>query len=174
MAIRKKFKARKLMVPMVTASFFLVAGAVYAAATGAFTLSGSVGRNANCRLNIEAATNVDPSSTNIFQTDSTITAAVDAATRNTLSFATDLTYGATAKQVQFQIQNVGNCTQVLGSMVVVDAPSNGVVVGWPSINGLVLGPGQSSGPLEITVQWTTEPTATTSEIMSATITYSEQ
>ena len=173
MAIRKRFRTRKLVFPMLALSILLVSGIVYAAATGNLTFSGTVGRNSNCKLNIEAATNVNPNSTTLYQPDSTVTATVDSSTRNTLSFATDLTFDAPAKNITFQIQNVGNCTQKLGSLSITGTPGNGVVVNWPNLNNLTLSPGTSSGTLTITVQWTTVSSATTTETMSATITYAE-
>lgn len=174
MAVRRRFKTRTIMVPMVFLSVLLVSGIIYAAATGNLTFTGTVGRNSNCKLNIEAATNVNPNSTILYQPNSTVTASVDAATRNTLSFSTDLTFEDPAKTISFQIQNVGNCTQVLGNLAITGTPGNGVVVTWPNLNGMVLEPGTSSGPLAITVQWTTVSAATTTETMSATISYTEQ
>lgn len=174
MAIRKRFKSRRLAIPMIAVAALLVSAIVYAAATGNLTFTGTVGRNSNCKLNIEAATNVNPNSTALYQADSTVTATVDSSTRNTLSFSTDLTYAAPAKSITFQIQNVGNCTQVLGSLAITGTPGNGVIVNWPNLNGMVLAPGTSSGTQTITVQWTTISSATTTESMSATISYSEQ
>lgn len=171
--MRRRFKTKNIIIPVILLSIFLVSAIVYAAATGNLTFNGTVGRNSNCKLNIEAATNVNPSSTTLYQPNPTVTASVDASTRNTLSFSTDLTFDDPAKVITFQIQNVGNCTQVLGSLSITGTPGNGVVVTWPNINGMILTPGTSSGPLSISVQWTTVSSATTTETMSATITYTE-
>jgi len=174
MAIRKPKSSRKLAVPVVAAAVLLLSGIAYAAASGALTFNGTVGRNKNCVLNIEAATNVNSASTTLYQADSTVTATVDAGTRNTLTFSTDLSYAAPAKEVTFQVMNVGNCTQELGTLSITGTPSNGVVVNWPSLNGIVLAPGESTGAKTITVQWSSSPTSTSTETMSATINYAEQ
>ena len=173
MALRKRFNKRKLVIPVVAAAVLLVSGIVYAAASGTLTFSGSVGRNSNCRLNIEAATNVNPNSTTLYQPNSTVTATVDSATRNTLTFSTDLTYNDPAKNITFQVQNVGNCYQELSSLSIITTPSNGVTVSWPNLNGIQLPPGTSTGTLTVSVQWTSASSATTTETMSATINYSE-
>jgi hypothetical protein len=70
--------------------------------------------------------------------------------------------------------NVGNCTQELGTLSINGIPNNGVVVNWPALDGIVLGPGESTGTKTITVQWESSPSATTTETMSATINYAEQ
>lgn len=174
MAMRRRLKTRAIMTPVILLSVLLVSGIVYAASTGNLTFTGTVGRNSNCNLNIEAATNVNPNSTTLYQPNSTVTVSVDATTRETLSFSTDLTFKDPAKTIAFQIQSVGNCIQVLGNLSITGTPGNGVIVTWPNLNGMVLEPGTSSGPLIITVQWTTVSAATTTETMAATISYTEQ
>ena len=174
MAIRRKNESRKIVAPVVALSVLLLSGIVYAAASGTFTFTGTVDRNSNCKLNIEAASNVNPNSTTLYQPDSSVIATVDAATRNTLSFSTNLDYAAPAKEVTFQVQNVGNCTQVLGALSITDTPGNGVVVNWPDLDGIVLAPGQNTGTKTITIEWSSDGVATTTETMSATINYVEQ
>ena len=174
MAIRKKNESRKLLIPTIALSVLLLSGIVYAAASGTFTFSGTVDRNSNCKLNIEAASNANPASTTLYQADSTVTASVDSATRNTLTFSTTLDFAAPAKEITFQIQNVGNCTQVLGELSITGAPSNGVVVNWPSLDDIVLAPGESTGTKTITVEWSSNGGSTTTETMSATINYAEE
>jgi hypothetical protein len=174
MAVRKKVESRKLALPVIGLAALLVSGIVYAAASGTLSFTGTVDRNSNCKLNIEAATNVNPDSTILYQLDGSVIATVDAATRNTLSFSTDLDFQAPAKEITFQVQNVGNCTQVLGQLSITGAPSNGVIVNWPNLDGIVLAPGESTGTRTISVEWASNGTATTTETMSATVNYTEQ
>ena len=145
----------------------------YASFSGYLRINGSVRRLKDCKLNIEASENVNPNSTVLWQADSSVIATVDAATRETLSFSTNLVYSAPAKEITFQIQNVGTCVQQLGNLIINRAPSNGVVVSWPDLNGIILSPGDSTGTRTITVAWTSSSIATSDEVMSAQIHYLE-
>jgi hypothetical protein len=172
--MRKRFEPPCNSILLIAVFLFLSASAVvYASYAGFFRISGNVRRLANCKLNIEAAENVNPNSTALFQSDPTVFASVDAATRETLSFSTNLVYGEPAKEITFQIQNVGTCHQRLDNLVVVRVPGNGVVVNWPDLNGILLSPGASTGTQVITVEWTSQSTSATDEIMQAQINYAE-
>jgi hypothetical protein len=171
--MRRRVNHKKFTLLVAAISVLTVSAIVYALAFGSFEISGSVRRAAGCKLNIEAATNVDTNSTTLFQSDSTVFATVDIATRETVSFSTNLVYGAPAKEVTFQIQNVGTCHQRLGNLIVTRAPANGVVVSWPDLDGIILAPGASTGTLTIFVEWITHSTSTTDEIMQAMISYME-
>jgi hypothetical protein len=171
--MRKRVNHYKFTLLVAAIAILPITIAVYALASGSFNISGSVRRSVHCKLNIEAAANVNTGSTTLYQNDSTIFATVDVAARETLSFSTNLVYGAPAKEVTFQIQNVGVCSQQLGSLMVTRAPANGVVVNWPDLDGIILLPGESTGTKTITVEWISEPTSTTDEIMQAMINYIE-
>ncbi|MCL2869819.1 hypothetical protein FWF48_03360 [Candidatus Saccharibacteria bacterium] len=173
MALRKRVNKRKLLAPIIAAAALVLSGIVYAAASGYLSFGGSVGRNANCKLNIESAINVDSTTTTLYQSDPTITATVDGATRETMNFSTNLDYQAPAKEITFQVVNVGTCYQELGALEILSSPSNGVVVNWPSLDGIQLPPESSTGAMTISVQWTSVPSSQTTETMSARISYSE-
>ncbi|MCL2173726.1 hypothetical protein FWH58_00260 [Candidatus Saccharibacteria bacterium] len=173
MALRKRVNLRRLAAPIAVAAVLVVSGIVYAAASGYLNFSGSVGRNASCKLNIEAASNVNSSSTTLYQADPTVTATVDGSTRETLSFSTNLTYGDPAKEITFQVINVGNCYQELGELEILTSPSNGITVTWPDLDGLQLEPEASTGTMTIEVEWASNPSSQTTETMSARIDYFE-
>ena len=174
MPLRKRLNIRRLILPIVVVAALIVSAIVYAATSGMLGINGSVERGSiQCKLNIEAATNEDPSSTTLYQSDSTIHATVDAYTRETLSFSTNLEYGV-PKYVTFQVINVGGCWQELDTMSIVTSPSNGINVTWPSgLNGMILGPTDSSGTQTITIEWASNSGATSTEYMSATIEYTQ-
>jgi hypothetical protein len=171
--MRRRVNHQKFTLLVAAFLVLTVIGMVFALATGSLNVSGSVRRAARCKLNIEAATNVNTNSATLFQSDSTVFATVDIATRETLSFSTNLAYGAPAKEVTFQIQNVGTCHQRLGNLIITRTPANGVVVNWPDLDGIILAPGASTGTLSIYVEWITHSTSTTDEIMQAMISYME-
>ena len=172
--MRRRFKTRNLLAPVLGFGVLLFSGVVYAAMSGNLDFSGTVSRNSNCALNIESAINVDPSTTSIAQADHTIAASVDSATRNILTFSTNLEYQADAKHITFQVMNVGNCIMELEDLVIHQAPDNGVQVTWPDLDGIVLEPGETTGSKTIVVAWVTNPGATTDEKMQASIAYHQQ
>jgi len=144
-AMRRSLHALKATLLVATILVVGLSIAVYAMSVGELNIAGSVRRVAHCKLNIEAANNVNHNSTTLFQADPSVFATVDAATRETLSFSTNLVYGAPAKEVTFQIQNVGTCYQQLNNLIINTIPANGVVVSWPYLDGIVLAPGESTG-----------------------------
>jgi hypothetical protein len=177
MKLRKRFEPSRtsiISLKIMAAVLILACSAfAYASYAGFLRVTGSVRRLANCKLNIEAAENVNPDSTTLFQNDPTVFATVDAATRETLSFSTNLVYSEPAKEVTFQIMNVGTCHQRLNNLIVTRFPGNGVVVNWPDLDGIMLPPGSTTGTQVITVEWSSNSTSTTDEIMQAQINYTE-
>jgi hypothetical protein len=174
MKLRKRFAPSRNSILLIAAILILTGSVVaYASYAGFLQISGSARRLADCKLNIEAAENVNSASTILFQSDSTVFATVDAATRETLSFSTNLVFDAPAKEITFQIQNVGTCHQRLNNLVIVRVPGNGVVVNWPNLDGILLPPGATTGTQVITVEWTSQSGALSDEVMQAQINYTE-
>jgi hypothetical protein len=172
--VRRRFRSKTLLVPVLLLSVFLVSGIAWAVTQGTLTFTGEVRGTIDCRLSIESTVDVNHTATEIAQADPRVSAMVDGATRNTLTFAAELDYQATPTQITFQVMNTGSCVMVLENLIINQEPTDGVVANWPRLSGMILYTGETTETQIITAQWQTNPTADATEIVRASIAYFQQ
>jgi len=126
----------------------LVVTVVYAAASGMISFQGSAFYNSKFGL-------MDLIITDEAIIDARLDDKVTILNNNqTLSFFINFVSPGETRIVQFFVKNNGNVAATLGNLNTKGpSPEPGALVYWPTLNNLIIMPGNTKGPFYITVSW---------------------
>ena len=164
--MKEESKRRTLAIVLVMFVALLLTGIVYAAVTGTLDFFGTsrFGTNVDLVFVNESITGPESGDSVIVSNNG-----------HTLTFNVLMTTPGTTRYIKFKVENVGNVAAELGELVITGpTASTGIVVTWPTLDGVVVEAGATSAEYTIEVYWDPAyPSVTADANFSATIDFAQ-